>query len=296
MASRRSTRTKSKIQPLEGGGPRAKRRKDIVNVAEASRPGLEELCEGSAAQRFREEITDVKQGALVATPSTLEQAIGGNLYVPQEGSLAEAPVSLYLPQEGSLGAATSPGNVHVPQEGSLGAGVSPGNLHVPQQGSLGAGVSPGAIMGSLQWCKYTDGKVPKDAVNGGWDAHSSEPLFVGRARRGKHLIIGKVQPSHQCIYVPFAGREHRYNRYEVLVNPGNLVKLEWVNAKNGEVPKEAVQGGYDTTSGKEVYYIGRSSHYGNTLPGKIHPSHRCCYVSWNTRELTKNEYNILVAK
>lgn len=149
-------------------------------------------------------------------------------------------------------------------------------------------------MASLQWCPSRDGQVPKDTVNGGWDAHNGEPLFVGRVHHGGSLIVGKVHPSHRCIYVPFGGGEHKYHQYEVLVNPGNRVKLEWIHRKNGNVPNGAVQGGRD--SGGEVYYVGRHSHDGDTLPGKVHPSHQCLYVSWGGKEISKKEYNVLVAE
>ena len=183
-------------------------------------------------------------------------------------------------------------------ESTLGGPVGLG-VCTPQE-SIGATISAKQEVtgeASLQWCEAVDGQVPKDAVNGGWDAHTGEPLFVGRAYHsfGRHLVIGKIQPSHRCIYVPFAGGEHKYNKYEVLVNPGNRVQLEWVNSQKGKVPTEAVQGGFDTTRGREVYCIGRCSHNGSTLPGKIHPSHKCLYVSWNGKEISKKEYNLLVA-
>ena len=146
----------------------------------------------------------------------------------------------------------------------------------------------------LVWCASRDGQVPKDAVNGGWDANSGEPLFVGRAHHGGALIVGKVHPSHRCIYVPFGGGEHKHQDYEVLVNPRNQVKLEWVHRKNGNFPNGAVPGGRDSSG--EVYYIGRHSHRGDTLPGKVHPSHQCLYVCVGGKEISKKEYNVLVAE
>ena len=146
----------------------------------------------------------------------------------------------------------------------------------------------------LTWSSCRDGQVPKDAVNGGWDANNGEPLFVGRVQHGGALIVGKIHPSHRCIYVPFAGGEHKHQQYEVLVNPRNQVKLEWIHSKDGNVPSGAVQGGRDPSG--EVYFIGRHSHYGDTVPGKVHPSHQCLYVSHGGKEIKKKEYGVLCAQ
>ena len=68
--------------------------------------------------------------------------------------------------------------------------------------------------------------------------------------------------------------------------------LEWVQKKNGNVPDKAVVGGRD--SGGEHYYIGKHSHKGDTLPGKIQKSHECLYVAYGGKEIAKKEYSVLV--
>ena len=146
----------------------------------------------------------------------------------------------------------------------------------------------------LYWCAASNGEVPKDAVNGGWNALNGEPLYIGRTSKNGSHVVGKVHPSHKCLYIPYGGKEEKYTDYEVLVNPDNSVKIEWVHRRNGNVPEKAVQGGHDP--GGEVYYIGRHSHQNDTIPGKIHPSHRCLYISWNGKEVSKNNYDVLIAK
>ena len=147
---------------------------------------------------------------------------------------------------------------------------------------------------NLQWVSSSNGQVPKYAVNGGWDAENAEPLYIGRVDHNGSQIVGKIHPSHHCIYVPYGGKEHKYESYEVLINPGNQVKLEWVHRSKGNVPDRAVQGGLDASG--EVYYIGRHSHKNDTLPGKVHPSHKCLYISWGGKEIAKREYGVLIAK
>ena len=70
--------------------------------------------------------------------------------------------------------------------------------------------------------------------------------------------------------------------------------LEWVHRRNGNAPDKAVHGGRD--SGGEEYLIGRHSHHGDTLPGKLQKSHECLYVSYNGKEISKKEYAVLVAE
>lgn len=60
------------------------------------------------------------------------------------------------------------------------------------------------------------GHVPNGAVVAG-NTSSGEQLYVGRAQVGGSLMTGKIQPSHNCIYVPFDGTEHSISQYEVLI-------------------------------------------------------------------------------
>ena len=32
--------------------------------------------------------------------------------------------------------------------------------------------------------------------------------------------MGKVHRSHGCCYIPFGGKEHKHEHYEILINPG----------------------------------------------------------------------------
>ncbi|PSN44181.1 hypothetical protein C0J52_20710, partial [Blattella germanica] len=63
----------------------------------------------------------------------------------------------------------------------------------------------------------------------------------------------------------------------------------WVDAQGGEVPSGAVPGGFDN----EQVYVGRASHEGALIPGKVVPSHGVCYVPWGGQEHGKTEYQVL---
>ncbi|KAL3220968.1 hypothetical protein MRX96_005401 [Rhipicephalus microplus] len=74
-------------------------------------------------------------------------------------------------------------------------------------------VSDGA---SLDWIPASDGSLPTGAVQGGTTSEG-EALYIGRAYHKDMLIVGKVHPTHKCIYIPFSTFEHAYRDYEVLV-------------------------------------------------------------------------------
>lgn len=62
----------------------------------------------------------------------------------------------------------------------------------------------------------------------------------------------------------------------------------WVDARGGEIPPNAVPGGFDN----EQLYVGRASHEGALIPGKIVPSHGVCYIAWGGQEHGKEEYQV----
>jgi len=68
--------------------------------------------------------------------------------------------------------------------------------------------------------------------------------------------------------------------------------FQWVAASGGSVPSgKAVAGGYDING--EKIYVGRAHHAGDVIPGKIVPSHRTCYVSYDGREFNITAYEVL---
>ncbi|XP_014223781.1 natterin-1-like [Trichogramma pretiosum] len=67
----------------------------------------------------------------------------------------------------------------------------------------------------FQWIPCSDGSVPGDAVVAGQTC-DGEALYVGRVYHDGAQTVGKVQPSHGCLYVPFDGEERSFTHYEVL--------------------------------------------------------------------------------
>ncbi|XP_052750095.1 uncharacterized protein LOC128200510 [Galleria mellonella] len=67
----------------------------------------------------------------------------------------------------------------------------------------------------VQWLECSCGTVPPNAIEGGRTS-SGEVLYIGRASQQGSLTPGKVQPSHQSMYMSFDGKEIPHHVYEVL--------------------------------------------------------------------------------
>lgn len=148
-------------------------------------------------------------------------------------------------------------------------------------------------MSTLRWERASHGNLPRDAIPGGC-TNSRETLFVGRSHESGDLLPGKVHGSHRCLYIAYGGKEKKHEHYEVLVNPGNKEQLLWAPGRDGQVPTGAIVAGH-TRSGETVY-VGRATHSGEQLPGKLHPSHKCVYVPWGGGEHAHKNYEVLVCK
>ena len=110
------------------------------------------------------------------------------------------------------------------------------------------------------------------------------------------MTPGKILPSHNCLYISQSGGEHCYkDNYEVLVSRIGKASFTWVPSINGQVPHEAIPGGYISTG--EILYIGRKLHEGEMTPGKILLSHDCLYISYGGEEhCYKDNYEVLVSR
>ncbi|XP_022127275.2 protein TonB [Pieris rapae] len=120
----------------------------------------------------------------------------------------------------------------------------------------------------------------------GWD---SSPLWTIRAHHNGNLIPGKLAIKHKVAYIPYAGKEVRVHNFEVLCTNPN--KVRWIPSSNGAVPPGAIPAG--NTQNAEPLYIGRVRHKGSLTPGKVHPSHNCCYISFDGSEVSYKNYEVL---
>jgi len=142
-----------------------------------------------------------------------------------------------------------------------------------------------------EWVPSSGGSVPPNAIEVGYDA--SNLVFVARAHHQGDTIPGKLVPAHGSCYVAWGGEEHGYQQYEVLVAPYGST-LEWRPCYGSDLPPGAVQGG--RTADGEPLYIGRVSHEGAMVSGKVHPSHGVLYIPYAGGEHPHNSYEVLVVR
>ncbi|XP_060838903.1 uncharacterized protein LOC132920491 isoform X1 [Rhopalosiphum padi] len=67
--------------------------------------------------------------------------------------------------------------------------------------------------------------------------------------------------------------------------------VHWVHASNGQIPSNALPGGFDATN--EQLYVARAEHNGALIPGKLVPSHGVVYIPWGGVENPKENYEVL---
>ncbi|XP_059053574.1 uncharacterized protein LOC131847894 [Achroia grisella] len=120
----------------------------------------------------------------------------------------------------------------------------------------------------------------------GWD---SSPLWVIRAHHGGEFVPGKLSVKYRSAYVPHTGREVPVHNFEVLLAKSDDVR--WLPCAGGKVPPGAIAAG-NTHSG-EPLYIARVNHSNTVTPGKVHPSHNCCYISFGGKEISYQSYEVL---
>ncbi|XP_053663770.1 uncharacterized protein LOC128712931 [Anopheles marshallii] len=142
--------------------------------------------------------------------------------------------------------------------------------------------------GCWQYC-HINGPFPSNMVRAGVDS-DGEVIFVGRATHKGDMLPAKVIPTNNAAYVCYGGKEILKANFEVL-RYGAYV---WEYASNGYVPDTAMQIGQTSTG--ERLYMGRAIYKGSQTPGKVHPSHRCCYIPYDGAEVSVAAYEVLCTK
>ena len=150
------------------------------------------------------------------------------------------------------------------------------------------------LTNGLAWEKANNGNVPKEAICGGWDSRTEEPLYIGRAKEGGSFIVGKLQASKSALVAATKEKVLKFQEYEVLVNPNNEVTVNWAFQKQGNALPNAVKVNNDG----DASFIGRGSFNNDTIPGTIIPKRKRFFVASQSEDTpaTRKRYNVLVAK
>ncbi|KAG5671493.1 hypothetical protein PVAND_001687 [Polypedilum vanderplanki] len=72
----------------------------------------------------------------------------------------------------------------------------------------------------FSWRPAADGNTTEGAISTGPYGSGCEELFIGRVAHQGSMTVGKIHPSHRCLYIGFNGLEIAYSCYEVLVWTG----------------------------------------------------------------------------
>ncbi|KAJ2947699.1 hypothetical protein O0L34_g9468 [Tuta absoluta] len=139
--------------------------------------------------------------------------------------------------------------------------------------------------GKLQWVQADD-QLPDGALIGGFE---EEVLYIIRAEHRGSLSPGKFKPSEGGGYISWGGNAHEKGEFEVLCG----FDCTWMATHGDRIPVGAVEGGHSEVE-HETLYVGRASHQGHLIPGKVQPSHKVCYIPFNGMEVAKKHYEILV--
>ncbi|XP_073833197.1 uncharacterized protein [Musca autumnalis] len=140
------------------------------------------------------------------------------------------------------------------------------------------------------WVKCAYGQMPPNAVMTG---HSSdgEAMYVGRADHRGSLCVGKVHPSHCCLYIPYGGQEIRLDHYEILIR---LLPHAWMSSSLEYAPANAVVAGCDSDG--SAIYVARAEHNGQMLPAKFIPHRREAYVASEGKQIRKSDIELLLGQ
>lgn len=143
----------------------------------------------------------------------------------------------------------------------------------------------------LAWVPTSGSNIPHNAVVGGRDNTSREDLYIGRTQHDNNFSPGKVARSHKCLYVPYGGKEMPFSNYDILVSDTQS-SLKWIPESGGRIPEHSVQGGF-TQNGEPLYIARAKAPDGGMCVGKLHRSHKCCYVPWGGKEHAQQSYEVL---
>lgn len=172
------------------------------------------------------------------------------------------------------------------------AGASQPMPFMQSQAQPMMGAAPGGQPAAITWRTQNGAFNPAamNAFEGGYDRLGAK-LYIGRALMAEGCHVGKVRSDIGTCYVPFEGNENTFNQYQVLSAPYG-VNLQWVAASNGNVPPNAVEGGFNEDRSKT--YVGRTNHDGAFCPGEIVPNDGKLYIAHEGEEREFEHYECLV--
>ncbi|XP_021200426.2 uncharacterized protein LOC110383836 [Helicoverpa armigera] len=142
--------------------------------------------------------------------------------------------------------------------------------------------------GELYWVQVdAETPFPDAAYIGGYE---KENLYIIRAKHRGSLTPGKFVSSEGVGYIPWGGDANEKNSFEVLCG----FNCMWVPCRLDHIPIGAVVAGHSEDHGHEKLYVGRAKYFDHIIPGKVQPSHKVCYIPYDGKEVSMENYEILI--
>ena len=69
---------------------------------------------------------------------------------------------------------------------------------------------------NVKWVPSSNGQLIGNELTVG-TTFEGETIYIGRGIHEGSITVGKVHPSHGCLYIPYGGKEVSLNQYETLV-------------------------------------------------------------------------------
>lgn len=74
------------------------------------------------------------------------------------------------------------------------------------------------VPANYEWKESRKDEIPPGAVEAGY-SETGEKLYIGRIKHKESMCLGKVHPSHKCLYIVFGGKEIAYKAYQIFTIP-----------------------------------------------------------------------------
>ncbi|XP_073848613.1 uncharacterized protein [Musca autumnalis] len=122
---------------------------------------------------------------------------------------------------------------------------------------------------------------------------NGDAIYAARVYYENDLLPAYYVPKKKGVYCAWGCASHFVTEeIELLHIADDKAEYKWISTEDGDIPANALVGGY--TDEGETLYFGRARYEGRMRYGKVHPSHRCCYVPYDKFEKNNKSYDVLV--
>lgn len=201
-------------------------------------------------------------------------------HIPQ-GAVYASDIYLVIRADNGLGDHVV-GKYHIGQRQAY---IPYGGLEVATNNNVEVLVAAPGLQ--VNWVPASHGTIPSGTIG----PIGKEGLFVGRAvcpqPENKHTP-GKIHPGHKCLYMPWGGKEERFDTYEALVITSGPAH-HWEKF-TGSFP-------HGTVYASDTYAVIRADNgHGDFVVGKYHTGQRQAYIPYGGKEVpVSHNVEILVA-